>query len=434
MFKKIIKFIKYHNAFTIGLVLVLVFGGTVLASETVRDNVIGERVVEKQGIDNNALLSANLDNFDFAMQITDVSEDEEKYYIDYVYKTLAVWDGFWQVVDERGSLKIFKQTIRGKDLGLYVQEELSEILDNQLTYLREVQAKGQEQGTTFVQETTRYTALVGLFLDTETRELPGYEPVVKPLEVAVVEFQIEPELKIVQEHSGETQEQSGEQSGEVPGLVGIEMYDEEVEQWYCIKMKSGVMVSKAGKCGVSAVPEPEPTEISPPPNTEILSITSHPEIQTEIVTATFAFESQQENITFQCKIDNQEFAECASPQNYSNLTREQHTFEVRVIDEEGIELQTQTSFTWEIIEPVVEEEIVEPEPEPELSDNNQSSIINEKSATTTESVVDPEPESNIEISESQNIEILTETPESPPEPEPDNDQLLIINNEPEPLE
>jgi len=193
------------------------------------------------------------------------------------------------------------------------------------------------------------------------------------------------------------------------------------------------MVSEAGKCGSGqaissgAVPEPEsvvepePFDISTSTNIDILAITSHPEEITEIVIATFAFESQQANVTFQCKIDAQEFVECRSPQNYSNLTREQHIFKVRTIRAEGI-AETPASFVWEIVEPVVEESEPSgavPEPEPE-------------------SIVEPEP---LDISTSTDIDILPATTteatttqpvveEPAPEPQPEPEPVV----EPEPLD
>jgi len=63
MFQKIINFVKYHNAFTIGLALAFVFSGAIFASDTVREATIGKAIVEQQGIDNSAILAADLDSF-----------------------------------------------------------------------------------------------------------------------------------------------------------------------------------------------------------------------------------------------------------------------------------------------------------------------------------------------------------------------------------
>ena len=180
--RKVIEFVKYHNAFTIGLILVFIFGVSVLASDTVRQATIGKAVVEHQGIDNTALLTADLDNFDFNVKITNVTEDAENYYVNYTYRTLDIVDNVWQPVTRNETLTVSKSALGGRDLGLYVAKELGEIVDSQLAYLKEVQQRQQEKGVSLVQETTKYTGLIGLVLNPKTRELPGYTPVVKPPE------------------------------------------------------------------------------------------------------------------------------------------------------------------------------------------------------------------------------------------------------------
>lgn len=196
MFQKVIRFIKYHNAFTIGLILIFVFGASVLASDSVRETVLGKTMVERRGIDNSALLATDLDNFDFGVTITGVSEDNQNYYVNYTYKTLDIVDGVWQEISRSETLTVSKTGLRGRDLGLYVAEELGEIIDSELAYLKEVQTAEEEKGQTFVQETTKYTGLIGMVLNPVTKELPGYEPVVKPPEpTTVVYTEPEPQLQ-----------------------------------------------------------------------------------------------------------------------------------------------------------------------------------------------------------------------------------------------
>ncbi|MEK7150121.1 MAG: hypothetical protein AAB736_00780 [Patescibacteria group bacterium] len=60
--QKLINFIKYNNAFTIGIAAFLLVAGSSFASETVRDTVIGKTIEEVKGMDNSALLSASLDS------------------------------------------------------------------------------------------------------------------------------------------------------------------------------------------------------------------------------------------------------------------------------------------------------------------------------------------------------------------------------------
>jgi len=180
MFKKIIKFIKYSNVFTLIAIAAFITIASVVAANDDVKKVIGEEIMERSGVDNTVLLSTDLDNFDLAMEITNALEDEENFYVDYQYKTLAIKDNVWREVLQQKQITVSRAALAGGDLGLYLMEELGEIIDYQISYLNEVQDNEKDNGLTFVQETTKYTGLIGLVLDTKTKELPGYEPVVKP--------------------------------------------------------------------------------------------------------------------------------------------------------------------------------------------------------------------------------------------------------------
>lgn len=185
--EKIIDFIKYHNAFTIGLVLALVFGGLIFASEDVRNAVIGEEVVtQERGIDNKAILETDLESYDPQMKVENVTEDDKNYYVDYSFQTLGIQDNIWQPIRRDLSMIIDKSSLEGGDLGLYVQKQLSEIAQNELAYLKQVQAAEKEKGTTQIVRTTEYTGLIGLVLDVKNAILPGYEPVVKNDQLSVI--------------------------------------------------------------------------------------------------------------------------------------------------------------------------------------------------------------------------------------------------------
>ena len=176
---KIIHFIKYHNAFAIGISLVLVLTFSAMASEDVRDALIGEKIETWQGMDNSQLLAADLDNFDLQMQIINVAEDENKYYVTYQYRTLAVKDNVWQPVVEQPTLTVYKDALGESDLGLYVAEKLSEVADYVLNFLKEVQTAEKEKGLTKLATSVEYTGLIGLVLDIKEKVLPGYQPVVQ---------------------------------------------------------------------------------------------------------------------------------------------------------------------------------------------------------------------------------------------------------------
>lgn len=181
--RKLTNFFKYNNAFILILGFLFLAAGSSFASETVRDAVIGQTIEETKGMDNSALLSADLNSLKQEMAISDVSEDEANYYITYSFSTFDIKDNAWQTQTKNQTLKVPKEALNGgKDLGLYVQSELAQIMDSQLVYLKDAQEREQKKGVTKIIQTTKYTGLKGLILNSETKELEGYEPVVEKTE------------------------------------------------------------------------------------------------------------------------------------------------------------------------------------------------------------------------------------------------------------
>ena len=126
MKEKMLNFIKYNNAFTIIFVICFFsFSVSFAASEDVRDTVYAseETVIS---IDNTLILTTDLDNFDFSLKITSVTEDGKNYYAVYTYRTLTIEDGLWQNREVEKSLTVKKEALEGKDFGLYLAKELGE--------------------------------------------------------------------------------------------------------------------------------------------------------------------------------------------------------------------------------------------------------------------------------------------------------------------
>jgi len=182
MFKKIINFIKYHNAFVIIVMFIFAASFSALAAnENLRDKVLGEKIVTESGIDNSVILAADLENFDLEMKILDVREDEDNYYLDYQFRTLGIQENVWQTILRQKELKISKKVLAEQDLGLYVAEELGEMIDYELAYLKEIQENENKKGNDRIVQETKYEGLLGLVISTKTKELsPEYELVVKP--------------------------------------------------------------------------------------------------------------------------------------------------------------------------------------------------------------------------------------------------------------
>lgn len=202
MLQKIINFIKYHNAFTIGLMLVLFLTAGAFASDDIKNAVLNE-ITTESGIDNSRILSADLDDFYFALGIKDITEDEGNYYVSYEYATLAIQNSVWQDVSRGGTLRVSKDGLGNEDLGLYVAKELSEVINYELSYLKETQSIEKSNGFTQKMMATQYAGLIGRFLSPKEEAFPGYEPVVRPQE-----SQPEPiaeEEQILPEASSESQ-------------------------------------------------------------------------------------------------------------------------------------------------------------------------------------------------------------------------------------
>lgn len=178
MYKKALDFIKYNNAFTIGImVLFLGAGISFAASPDLRDSVYSstETVVS---VDNSWIVSADLDNFDFNLTINSITEDEKNYYAVYSYQTLAVEDSIWQNQETEKTLTVSKEALDGKDLGLYVAKELGENINYELSYLKRVQKLEIEKGKSQKVIATEYAGLIGKLLDPKEEVIEGYSPVI----------------------------------------------------------------------------------------------------------------------------------------------------------------------------------------------------------------------------------------------------------------
>ena len=81
------------------------------------------------------------------------------------------------------------------------------------------------------------------------------------------------------------------------------------------------------------------------PNT---TITSGPPVTSTDRTPTFAFSSTEQGGTFQCRLDNANFASCSSPKTYATQSRALHTFQVQAIDAAGNVDQTPAVWTFTI--------------------------------------------------------------------------------------
>lgn len=171
-------FLAYHNAVPIAVSILIVGGASAFAAtnpETIYS--VQETVV---AVDNTYIASKDFSSWTPTVRITGVTEDGEYYYVAYDFTTVDIRDHVWQDVVKQEVMKVSKADLGPyRDLGLYVMEQLTQVVDREIAYLKEVQAierRNISQKTVAVE----YGGLVGAFLDDRTEVVAGYIPVVTP--------------------------------------------------------------------------------------------------------------------------------------------------------------------------------------------------------------------------------------------------------------
>ncbi len=174
----LIDFFKYNNLVPITLGVVFLGAGAAFAATD--PQAIYSAQSQVVSIDNTYIAGKDLTTYTPRAQITGVTEDADNYYVSYTLATIDLQDSVWKDVQKTEVMKVSKPDLGPyRDLGVYVTQQLKQILDRELAYLKDVQEKERKQVSQAVVATT-YGGLVGQFLDTRMETLPSYEPVVKP--------------------------------------------------------------------------------------------------------------------------------------------------------------------------------------------------------------------------------------------------------------
>src|SRR3989344_3312877 len=174
--KKFTQFIFYHNAVPIGLgILFLGAGGALAATPAARDAVLAARE-EVRSIDNARILNADLGSLMLAIQVEDITEDDDNYYIAYSLATIDVADYVWQDVEKKDVLKVLKRNVEGTDLGIYAAHELGNVRMRETARLADTQRIERKIGQTQKVVATTYSGLIGRFPDEKPETFPGCEP------------------------------------------------------------------------------------------------------------------------------------------------------------------------------------------------------------------------------------------------------------------
>lgn len=77
-------------------------------------------------------------------------------------------------------------------------------------------------------------------------------------------------------------------------------------------------------------------------------ISAGPERPTRSTSATFEFSSNQPSVTFQCKLDGDDWSACASPNSYDSLPEGQRLFQVRAVNTFGITDPDPATRSWSV--------------------------------------------------------------------------------------
>ena len=175
--KSFFHFLQYNNAVPITFgILFLGAGGAFAAANP---EVILDTQQHVISIDNTYIANKNLNAFTPKVKVTSVKEDDEYYYVAYVFSTIDLMDSVWQNVDKDLVLKVSKIDLgQYRDLGLYVMEQLQQKIEYEISYLKEVQGF-EKRNITQKATVTEYKGLVGALLTDKTEVAKGYVPIVE---------------------------------------------------------------------------------------------------------------------------------------------------------------------------------------------------------------------------------------------------------------
>ncbi len=162
--RKLLDFIKYNNAFPLIVSVVLLGTGAAFAASPELRQAVFVSADTKQSVspkktDTTTLTAKNLKTFDLALRIDAITEDTEAYHAAYSYQTLSVAEGKWQPARKTGKMDVPKKLLGKRDLGTYLSEQIGQVIDREVAYLREAQAAAR--GTAAPADSSRYAGLVG---------------------------------------------------------------------------------------------------------------------------------------------------------------------------------------------------------------------------------------------------------------------------------
>lgn len=179
MFERAAHFLQYHNAVPLFLGVLFLGSGVAFASSEAVRNTVFDSQEELRSVDNSRIIHVDLEHYAITIEITNVTQDDDFYYVSYLLHTIDVVDAVWQDVAKERVLQVAKTAILGKDLGTHASKELAQVRDGERVRLESTQEIERDIGESAKTVATVYTGLVGRFLDEETEVFAGYEAVVE---------------------------------------------------------------------------------------------------------------------------------------------------------------------------------------------------------------------------------------------------------------
>lgn len=174
--KSFFEFLSYHNAVPVAFgILFLGAAGAAAATPEVREAVIDSHEVVRS-IDNSRIVSVDIDLLTFNIEITNVEEDDEYYYVTYTIQTIDLVDSVWQDLLRENELVVSKVFLGERDLGVYASKEIAEVRDAERERLRETQVYEKEIGASQKVVATVYSGLIGNFVEPVEEVSDVYTP------------------------------------------------------------------------------------------------------------------------------------------------------------------------------------------------------------------------------------------------------------------
>lgn len=179
--KKLANFLLYNNLVPVAFgVLFLGSAGALAASPDVRDVVLEANEVVRS-VDNSYILNADVANYPYEVAVTQVSEDDERYYVDYTLTTIDLEDYVWKNIIKQKTLEVSKEALEGRDLAAYVSRELTQARAAERARLIETQEIERSLGVTQKVIATEYSGLIGALVPPSEEVFTEYVPYEAPV-------------------------------------------------------------------------------------------------------------------------------------------------------------------------------------------------------------------------------------------------------------